>query len=248
MHALGRENAPAVGGPRAAPRVGGVVGGVTVQQHGGVPEERRAERAVVDRGADALARRARTGAGTARRTSRPPRRRRRSCAPPRRRSIAIGFSHSTCAPRAAAATTTASWVGCGVQTRDDVHAHVEQRVDVADRGRDAVRAAKAPARSVSTSQQATTSTPGALRKAVTWLAAMLPQPTMPHAQCRVSWRSSCPEGRRRNYGIVQHRIVHPSCSCNSSIRRVGSTSSATASTASSTVDGLSADQAIALFR
>ena len=93
------------------------------------------------------------------------------------RSMAIGFSHSTCAPLAAAAVTTASCVGCGVQTETTSTAGSS----VAAVGM-ACRAAKASARAASTSTQASTSAPAA-RNATTWLAAMLPHPTM--ATCMV---------------------------------------------------------------
>ena len=53
-------------------------------------------------------------------------------------SIAIGFSHSTCAPRAAAAVTTASWVGCGVHTLTTSTPRSSSASTSATGGRDAV--------------------------------------------------------------------------------------------------------------
>ena len=93
------------------------------------------------------------------------------------RSIAMGFSHSTCTPRAAAAVTTASWVGCGVHTLTTSRPRSSSASTEPTAARDAVpwREPGGPCGDRRRSRRR--SRCPRRGRAATWLAATLPQPT-----------------------------------------------------------------------
>jgi hypothetical protein len=95
------------------------------------------------------------------------------------RLTAIGFSHNTCAPCRAAASTPSTWAGCGVHTVTACGSAANTPSASPYASGTSYRRANARARSTSTSATATTSTPSMPRNAVTWLVAIRPQPMMP---------------------------------------------------------------------